>query len=109
MEYLARIGLWQMHGDTGVGPILASVAVSFERPVTYPDRVRVGSRVTRIGNSSFRMEHTVVSEAQGAVAAKVDSVLVVFDYGGNRPVAMPAAVRSAIERVEGKVFEPAAR
>lgn len=109
VEYLNRIGLWKLRDDTGVGPILASMAISYERPVTYPDRVRVGSRVTRIGKSSFRMEHAVMSEAQEAVVATVDSVLVVFDYSRNRSVAMPPEVRNAIEQLEGRIFEATAR
>jgi acyl-CoA thioester hydrolase len=101
VEYLVHAGLWQLHRDEGVGPIVASIAATYERAVAYPDRVRVGARVTRIGNSSFRMDHRVVSEAQGAVAAIVESVLVVFDYRRQKPVPMPPDVREAIGRLEG--------
>lgn len=101
VEYLVRAGLWKLHQDEGVGPIVASLAATYERAVGYPDRVRVGARVTRIGKSSFRMDHAVVSESHKAVAATVESVLVVFDYNLHKPVPMPAEIRDAIGRLEG--------
>ncbi len=107
VDYLRRIGLWQESEGRGLGPILAGIAADYHRPVTYPDRVRVGARVTRIGNSSFGMEHLVVSEALDAPAATVTSVLVVYDYDARKSVPMPAEVRQAIERLEGRVFETA--
>lgn len=107
VEYLRRIALWQEREGHGLGPIVASIAVDYHRPVTYPDRVRVSARVTRIGNSSFQMDHLVVSDALGATAASVTSVLVVYDYDARKPVPMPAAVRESIERLEGRVFEAA--
>ena len=100
VEYLQRIGLWQMHEGEGVGPILAAIGCHYKRPVTFPDTVRVSARVTRIGNSSFHMEHLVVSEAMGTVAATLDSTIVVLDYNRNKTVRVPDEIREAIARVE---------
>lgn len=106
IEYLRRIGLWMIDGN-GVGPILASISCDYRRPLTYPDTVYVGVRVERIGNSSFRMDHVVVSEAQKLVAAEVRSTIVVVDYRRNKSVPVPEPVRAAIEQIEGRVFERA--
>jgi len=102
VEYLIRIGLWSQREGDGVGPILASITCDYERAVTFPDTVRVGARVTRIGNTSIRMEHIVVSEAMRSRAAKVHSTLVVLDYDRHKPVPVPAAVREAIGRLESQ-------
>jgi len=107
IEYLRRIGLW-MIDDEGIGPILASISCDYRRPLTYPDTVHAGVRVNKIGNSSFRMDHVVVSEAQKVVAAEVRSTIVVVDYKRNKSVPVPDNVRAAIEKIEGKVFERAA-
>jgi acyl-CoA thioester hydrolase len=106
IEYLRRIGLWLI-GDDGVGPILASISCDYRRALTYPDTVYVGVRVERIGNSSFRMDHVVVSEAQKVVAAEVRSTVVVVDYQRNKSVPVPEPVRAAIEKIEGRVFDRA--
>jgi acyl-CoA thioester hydrolase len=109
VDYLIRVGLWQMLDRERVGPILAAISCDYRKPLNFPDTVRVGTRVTRIGNSSFRMEHRVISRGLGVLAAEVNSTLVVLDYSKNKPVPMPVDVRKAIEEIEGKVFEPAAR
>ena len=106
IEYLRRIGLW-MIGEDGIGPILASISCDYRKPLTYPDTVHVGVRVERIGNTSFRMDHVVVSEAQNLVAAELRSTIVVVDYKRNKSVPVPASVRAAIEKIEGRTFDRA--
>jgi acyl-CoA thioester hydrolase len=102
IEYLQRTGLTGMHQRQRVGPILASVTCHFRRPAEFPDWVQIGARVTRFGRTSFTMAHCIVSEAQGAVVAEGDSVIVVFDYNAGRPHPIPDELRQAIERLEGK-------
>jgi acyl-CoA thioester hydrolase len=106
IEYLRQIGLWQVTGD-GLGPILASISCDYRLPLTYPDTVHVGVGVVKIGNSSFRMDHVVVSEAQKLVAAEVRSTIVVMDYKRGRSTPLPDPMRAAIEKIEGRVFERA--
>jgi acyl-CoA thioester hydrolase len=100
VAYLQRIGLWQSARGDGVGPILARMSCDYKRPVNYPDTVRIGARVVHIGNSSFRMDHLIASEALGAVVASAESTMVAFDYRNNAPVRVPDEVREAIARVE---------
>ena len=59
VEYLQRAGMWVPLPPRGTGPILASIKCDYKRPLNYPDIVWVGARVTRIGNSSIRMEHCI--------------------------------------------------
>lgn len=104
IEYLIRAGLWMVRPD-GLGPILASIACDYRRPLNYPDTVHVGARITRIGNSSFRMEHRIVSEALNVVAADAHSTIVVLDYRRNQSVRVPDEVRASIGQIEGRSFE----
>jgi acyl-CoA thioester hydrolase len=101
VEYLSRIGLMVASPAEGVAPIVASVACDYRRPVTYPDTIHVGTRVTRVGTSSLRMEHCVVSERLNAVVAEAHSTVVMLDYQQNRSVPVPEDARHAIERLEG--------
>jgi len=68
--------------------------------LTFPDTVDVGARVTRVGNSSFRMLHRVVSRNLQEVAAEVDSTLVMLDYASNKPVPVSAKSRKLIAELE---------
>lgn len=100
VEYLRRIGLWTKLPPDGVAPILAAISCSYRKPVTYPDTVRVGARVTNIGNSSLRMEHKIVSQAMDALVAEVDSTIVMLDYAVMKTVRIPDEMRRTIGRLE---------
>ena len=102
VEYLSRTGVWHGSASETTGPILATISCDFRLPLTYPDTVYAGTRITALGNSSFKMEHKIVSVNRGAVAADLGSTLVWFDYSAGKPLALPAAVRNAIEKLEGK-------
>jgi acyl-CoA thioester hydrolase len=101
IEYLTRIGLYPPLPE-GLGPILAGLSCQYRRPLYYPDTVIIGTRVPSIGDSSFRMEHSIVSRASGELVAEADSALVTVDYSTGRPVPVPEAVRQAIGRLEGQ-------
>jgi acyl-CoA thioester hydrolase len=105
IEYLLRVAMFPALPPTGIAPILASIKCDYEAPLKYPDTVFVGARVTRIGNSSVRMEHLVVSRKLDRVVARVDSTLVLLDYGRNKPVGVPAEIRQIIADMEGRPFE----
>jgi acyl-CoA thioester hydrolase len=104
IEYLRKIGLWIDLAPGGVGPILASITCDYRRPLTYPDTIRVGARITKIGNTSFRMEHRIWSDRQKAVAAEAHSTIVVLDYSDKKPVRVPDPARQAISKFEGRAL-----
>jgi acyl-CoA thioester hydrolase len=104
IDYGQRVGLSQTGMGQDIGPILAAISCNYRRQLTYPDTVHIGARITKIGNSSLKMEHRIVSQLLGAVAADGDSTLVAFDYAAQRPVPVPAAIRAAIEQLEGISF-----
>ena len=105
VEYLLRIGQMPDLPPAGIAPIVASIKCDYRRVVNYPDNIRVGTRVTRIGNSSFQMEHRIVSESLGDIVAEVDSTLVTLDYGAGKPVRVPDETRKLIGELEGASLE----
>jgi len=102
IAYAQRVGLMDLHSTQRIGPILASVSNDYRRQLTFPDTVYIGARVSRIGRSSFSMEHKIFSRSQLTLAAEGTSTLVVFDYKTNKPHPVPDAVRRAIEELEGR-------
>jgi len=100
--YLDKVGMWPLIQAEGRGPVLASVACDYRSPVVFPDTVRVGARVSKIGRSSFRMEHAVVSVAQGAVVAESHTTLVFIEYAKGKPLPLPPELKAAMERLEGR-------
>ena len=101
IAYIERAGLSDTMTMTGVGPILASLQCRYKFPLIYPDTARVGVRVSEIGVDRFTVLFRIVSTAHQRVAAEGDSVIVSYDYRAGCKVPLPAAMRAAIEALEG--------
>lgn len=96
VEYLRRIEFFPKGPPCGVGPIVAGLTCNFRIALNYPDTIVVGTRVIRIGNSSFRMEQRIVSRTSDRVAADAETTIVSVDYDTGKSVVVPDSVREAI-------------
>lgn len=92
---IARIsfmrGLEPPSGDL----ILARIEISFTKQVRYGQEVEVVTGVARIGRTSVTLDQTV--RVDGAVAAEIGSVVVLYDYDAQAPRPVPDAYRAALE------------
>jgi acyl-CoA thioester hydrolase len=101
IDYFHALGLMEMMEATGVGPILAQTSCRFLQPVSHPDRLKVGIRVVKMGNSSMVMIYHMHSERLGLVATG-ESVVVSYDFNAHTKAPLPDAIRQAVWRLEGK-------
>lgn len=90
--------------EENVGPILASTSCEYKRPLTYPDVLHVGGRVTDIEGERFHMTYLVVSEKHDSIAAEGKATVVTYDYEKQRPVSVPEGLVGRIEDLEGESF-----
>jgi acyl-CoA thioester hydrolase len=104
IEYLRRVRFGGERDDDGRGPILATAHCRFRRPLTFPDRVTCGARVTEMSGDRFTLEYRLVSHGQAAVAAEGGGVVVSYDYRALGKAELPGDVRAAIEGLEGRRF-----
>ncbi len=101
VKYLDATGAMSAMERSGIGPILHSIGCRFRFPLSYPDRVHVGVRVTEMSDDRFTVHHRLVSERHGRIAAEGDGIVVMFDYNRNQKAPVPAFLREAIARLEG--------
>jgi acyl-CoA thioester hydrolase len=83
----------------GVGPILHSTQCRFRRPLSYPDSVHVGARVSELTGDRFTMEYRILSLAQRATAADGSGIVVAFNYRTSEKAALPASVVMRLEEL----------
>jgi acyl-CoA thioester hydrolase len=100
MAYLEKIDFCLDLAEPGAGPILAETRCRFRLPLTHPDTVDVGARITTLDRRWFEMEYCVVSREHDRVAAEGDARVVVYDYAARRKCELPSSVRLAIEALE---------
>lgn len=98
----ARIALFERVGLTSVGtptvgPILAHTRCDFLAPVTYPAELVAGSRIDRLGNSSFTMGYGIArAAAPGELVARGEGVVVLIDYTSGAKVPIPDDLRERL-------------
>ena len=112
VEYLryyesARLDYFQqvLGVSPGTGPgdsvILADIHVTFLNQVHHPSALEVGTRICRLGNSSFDVESGVFVPGEERPASIATATSVWFDYAENRNRPIPAAARATIQQFEG--------
>jgi len=87
----------QAGADEPFGAVLRTTSTEFFLPVMYPDDVVVRIWVSRIGNTSFVMQHEL--SQNGQVAVTVEAVVVVFSNEQQQPMPISENVRGALETV----------
>ncbi len=105
IEYFHRIQAMEHLEETGVGPILASTQCRFRFPVTYPDTLWVGAKITELGDDRFTHRYLAVSKTHDKVAAEGDGVVVAFNYHTNQKAPIPAKIKKRILKLENDLKE----
>lgn len=100
IAYSEKIGLQEYKKKTGIGPILGSTSCKYKLPLTYPDTVSVGAKVTEMEEDRFAMNYVVVSHRHQKIAAEGDGVIVMYDYREGKKTVMPAEIRARIIALE---------
>ena len=85
--------------DGPVHCVVAEVACRYHRSIAFPDRVGVGIRVARIGQSSVRYELGIFRNDEDAAAAEGHFVHVFVSRADQRPAPVPEAARAVLERL----------
>ncbi len=100
IAYFERLKYMEFMNETGIGPILASVQCKFKIPLTYPDTVSVGTRISKVEQDRFVMEYFVVSQKHQKMAAEGEGVIVSFNYRGNTKAPLPEEIKQRIAELE---------
>ncbi len=95
---LDEIGIIDYTRRFKCGPILASTSCRFKAPLTYPDKLVLGTGVFDLEADRFKMAYAVYSIGLQRVAAEGDGTTVWFDYNKGHKAEIPAQPRALLER-----------
>lgn len=102
LRYFDLLGFSKLQEETGIGPILSWTDCRFRRPLSYPDDVSIGARISDVEADRFVMHTVIVSHAQKLVAAGGQQRVVVYDYWNNQKAPLPEAIRARIADFEAR-------
>ena len=86
------------HGTT-IGFVVETQCHYFA-PLSFPQTVEAGIRVAHMGSSSVRYEVGLFAQGAELTAARGHFVHVYVDRATQRPVALPAALKSVLENLQ---------
>jgi acyl-CoA thioester hydrolase len=94
-EHLIREGGLDIRAGPAVGLVVETRCL-FHRPLSFPQIIDAGLRVTKLGNSSVTYDIGLFERGTDAPAASGYFVHVWVERSTRRPTPMPAAVRAAL-------------
>jgi acyl-CoA thioester hydrolase len=97
-EYLMREGVLTLDSDAVC--LVVETGCQYFKPVAFPDVIHCGLRVATLGNSSVRFEIGIFRNDDNTAAAQGHFVHVCCDRATQRPLAMPAGMRVALEKLK---------
>ncbi len=100
IAYLDKLGMMETIEKTGQGPILASSHCSFKFPLTYPDTISVGAKVSKLEEDRITMEYRIVSHRHRRIAAEGGATGVFYDFRIKKKAMLPQEVVEKIKVLE---------
>ncbi|MCG9968711.1 acyl-CoA thioesterase [Pelotomaculum terephthalicicum JT] len=106
VELLHIIGLMQSQAKEKEGPVLASITCQYYRPLFYPGKIYVYSKVSEIKNTSFVIKHAIYNE-RNQMAAEAQDILVYYDFVKETKLTITDEPRKKLEKISsGNIVPP---
>jgi len=105
--FLIEEGGFDPHDAEIIG-VCPETRCRFIKSVAYPDALEVGLRIVKLGNSSAQYEIGIFKVGEEHAVAEGFFVHVYVERETNRPVAIPAPIRAALEAIQMPVETAAA-
>jgi acyl-CoA thioester hydrolase len=103
MALFDELGIVEHKNRTQIGPILASTRCDFRAPLSFPDRIQVGTAIEDLRPKRFVMKYAVYSETHDAMAAEGEGLLVFYDYNLNKSCEIPDVIRERLVALTASV------
>jgi len=103
-RYITEVGLWDGGSFLDLGLIVADVHVSYLKPIKLGQMVKVGVRVSKIGNKSMNFDYQIENSESGQILATAETVMVSFDYKSQSTIPVSKIWRELISKFEGADF-----
>jgi len=81
--------------------IIADLYITFLRQLHHPGALEVGTRISRLGNSSFDFESAIFAPGDDSACSTAHATCVWFNFRDNHSTAIPPAERATIQLFEG--------
>ena len=81
---------------SGDAPILVYTHCNFKAPITYPDTIYVGAKITSIEDSKVRITHSMVSKNLNREVAEGEALVVWYNYHNQKKAIISEKLRKSM-------------
>lgn len=101
LDYFHRLLELSSGPDVVNSLIIADIQVTFLRQIHHPCALEVGTRISRLGNSSFDFEAAIFEQGDDQAYSTASAACVWFNFRDNHSTPIPPAERAIIKQFEG--------
>ena len=103
IDYFKHIDLMENIDITQVGPVVSETNCRYKIPVTFPDTLLVGSKITDLQNDRFTMKYQVVSKKLNKITTLGSATVVMFDFKTNQKANLTPEILATIQQLENLI------
>ncbi|RBW63813.1 acyl-CoA thioesterase [Vibrionales bacterium C3R12] len=100
IAHFNKVELMEEMAMTKVGPVLGETQCRYKLPVTYPDTLLIGSKVTDMQSDRFTMQYEIVSKKLGKITTIGSATIVMFDFKTNQKAELSERLTLAIKALD---------
>lgn len=100
IAHFNKVELMEEMAMTKIGPVLGETQCRYKLPVTYPDTLLIGSKVTDMQSDRFTMQYEIVSKKLGKITTIGSATIVMFDFKTNQKAELSERLALAIKALD---------
>lgn len=100
IDYFKHIDLMENIAITQVGPVVAETSCRYKMPVTFPDTLLVGTKITDLQDDRFTMKYQIVSKKLNKITTLGSATVVMFDFKTNQKANLTPEILATIQQLE---------
>jgi len=104
IEHFEQTGINAYMQQHQIGPILGHTECKYLKPLTWPDGVYIGTRISALREKRFTMQYAIYSKKLNGLAAMGSGEIVYVDYQKHKTVVIPETIRSAICKLQPELL-----
>jgi acyl-CoA thioester hydrolase len=108
MGYYQACGLWDGKAFDKFGMVVAAIKIDYLKPILFGQSIRIGLRISRIGNKSLQFIFQVEDQSETITFARGEIIMVAYDPKREKSIPVPTDWKEKIENFEkmGEKNEP---
>lgn len=100
IDYFKHINMMENIAITQIGPVVSETSCRYKIPVTFPDTLLVGSKITDLQDDRFTMKYQIVSKKMNKVTTLGSATVVMFDFKTNQKANLSPEILATIQQLE---------